>query len=235
MLGTISPLQRGTQHQRLGEPSGLALSAAKNHSRRRSSAGLCGSLAHHFSLLLAPGFWLLAPLTFHFPPFTFHRFYRMRVWWNSHNRLTPWLLAGLLGLFGACSRPSVPCTNVVSSEEISPSGKFKAVVFHRSCQEWVGSTVTTNVSILPANQSPGDGNGNVMSYKGEVGVRAGWLSEQRLAIYSFADLNDSTRLDTVGGVTIEYPHMVDADIVRPAASPVPSVRSSARSAAEGAK
>jgi hypothetical protein len=180
-----------------------------------------------------PGSGLLAPSLL-FPPFTFHRFYRMRVWWDSHNRLTRWLLAGLLGSFGACSRPSVPCTNVVSSEEVSPSGKFKAVVFHRSCQEWVGSTVTTNVSILPVNQSPGDGNGNVMSYKGEVGVRAGWLSEQRLAIYSFADLNDATRLDTVGGVTIQYPHMVDADIVRPA-PPTPSVSATATPAAEGAK
>ena len=158
----------------------------------------------------------------------------MRVWWNSRNWAPYWLVVTLVGLLSACSRPSVPCTNVVSSEEISPSGKFKAVVFHRSCQEWVGSTVTTNVSILPANQSPGDGNGNVMSYKGEVGVRAGWLSEQRLAIYSFADLNDATRLDTVGGVTIEYPHMVDADIVRPAA-PAPSVSSTATPAAEQTK
>src|ERR1700745_3027143 len=159
----------------------------------------------------------------------------MRVWWNLHNGLAPWLLFALLGVFAACSRPSVPCTNVVSSEEISPSGKFKAVVFHRSCQEWVVSTITTNVSVLPVNQSPGDGNGNVLSYKGDVGVRAGWLNEQRLAIYSFADLNDATRLDTLGGITIEYPHMVDADIVRPAASPVPSVSSSATPAAEGAK
>lgn len=158
----------------------------------------------------------------------------MRDWWNLHNRLAAWLLVTLLGLLSACSRPSVPCTNVVSSEEISPSGKFKAVVFHRSCQEWVGSTITTNVSILPANQSPGDGNGNVLSYKGDVGVRAGWLKEQRLAIYSFADLNDATRLDTLGGITIEYPHMVDADIVRPAA-PVPSVNSTATPAAEGGK
>jgi hypothetical protein len=60
-----------------------------------------------------------------------------------------------------------------------------------------------------------------MSYKGNVGVRAGWLNEQRLALYSFADLNDAARLNTLGGVTIEYPHMVDADIVRPA-SPAPS-------------
>jgi hypothetical protein len=158
----------------------------------------------------------------------------MRVWWNSRNEASFWFVVTLLGLLSACSRPSVPCTNVVSSEEISPSGKFKAVVFHRSCQEWVGSTITTNVSVLPVNQSPGDGNGNVLSYKGDVGVRAGWLNEQRLAIYSFADLNDATRLDTLGGITIEYPHMVDADIVRPAA-PVPSVSSSATPATEGGK
>lgn len=158
----------------------------------------------------------------------------MRVWWNFHNQLAPWLLVALLGLFAACSRPSVPCTNVVSSEEISPGGKFKVVVFHRSCQEWVGSTVTTNVSILHSNESPGDGNGNVMSYKGDVGVRAGWLNDQRLAIYSFADLSDATRLESLGGVTIEYPHMVDADIVRPAA-PVLSASSTSTPAAEQTK
>jgi hypothetical protein len=158
----------------------------------------------------------------------------MRIWRNSRSGAPYWFVVALIGILSACSRPSVPCTNVVSSEETSPSGKFKAVVFHRSCQEWVGSTITTNVSILPANQSPGDGNGNVMSYKGDVGVRAGWLSEQRLAIYSFADLGDATRLDTVGGVTIEYPHTVDADIVRPA-PPAPSASSSATPATEGAK
>jgi hypothetical protein len=141
----------------------------------------------------------------------------MRVWWNFPNRIAIWCITALLSLLSACSRPSVPCTNTVSSEELSPSGKFKAVVFHRSCQQWVGSAVTTNVSILWVNESPGDGNGNVMSYKGDVGVRAGWLSDQRLAIYSFADLSDATRLDTLGGVNIEYPKMVDADIVRPAA------------------
>ena len=115
----------------------------------------------------------------------------------------------------------MPCTNQVSSEEASPDGKFKALVFHRSCQEWVGSTITTNVSILRADENPGDGNGNVLSYKGNIGVRAGWLSGQRLAIYSFADLSDATRLETLGGVSIEYPKMIDADIVRPAPSVSP--------------
>ena len=47
----------------------------------------------------------------------------------------------------------------------------------------------------------------------------GRLSDQRLAIYSFADLSDATRLEAVGGVNVEYPKMVDADIVRPAATP----------------
>ena len=137
----------------------------------------------------------------------------MRVWWKLH-------VLVLVASLPACSRPSVPCTNQVSSEEISPSGKFKAVVFHRSCQEWVGSTLTTNVSILRAGESPADGNGNVLSYKGNIGVRAGWLSDQRLAIYSFADLSAGTRLEAVGGVSIEYPKMIDADIVRPAGSAV---------------
>jgi hypothetical protein len=135
----------------------------------------------------------------------------MRIWWKLH-------IVVLVASLSACSRPSVPCTNQVSSEEVSPTGKFKAVVFHRSCQEWVGSTLTTNVSILRVDESPGDRNGNVLSYKGNIGVRAGWLSDQRLAIYSFADLSDATRLEAVGGVTIEYPNMVDADIVRPSGS-----------------
>jgi hypothetical protein len=156
----------------------------------------------------------------------------MRVWWNFPNRLASWGLLCLFGLLSACSRPSVPCTNVVSSEEISPGGKFKAVVFHRSCQEWVGSTLTTNVSILRVSESPGDGNGNVLSYKGDVGVRADWLSDQRLAIYSFADLNDATRLETLGGVSIEYPKMMEADILRPAL-PAPSASATATATGTG--
>jgi hypothetical protein len=139
----------------------------------------------------------------------------MRVWRNFRDGLAGSVVFALVILISACSRPSVPCTNQVSSEEISPAGRFKAVVFHRSCQEWVGSTITTNVSILRVGESPGDGNGNVLSYKGNAGIRAGWLSDQRLAIYSFADLSDATRLETLGGVTIEYPKMIDADIVRP--------------------
>jgi len=88
--------------------------------------------------------------------------------------------------------------------------------------------MTTNVSILKTGESPADGNGNVLSYKGNAGIRAGWLSDQRLAIYSFADLSDATKLGAIGGVTIEYPKMMDADIVRPAPS-------ASASAGEGGK
>ena len=156
----------------------------------------------------------------------------MRVWWSFRNDLARCLVIFGLGLLSACSRPSVPCTNVVSSEEVSPGGKFKAVVFHRSCQEWVGSTLTTNVSILRVNESPADGNGNVLSYKGDVGVRADWLTDHRLAIYSFADLNDANRLETLGGVTIEYPKMMEADILRPAL-PAPSASATATATGTG--
>jgi hypothetical protein len=155
----------------------------------------------------------------------------MRVWSNFGNDLARWLVICGLGLLSACSRPSVPCTNVVSSEEVSPGGKFKAVVFHRSCQEWVGSTLTTNVSILRVNESPADGNGNVLSCKGDVGVRADWLTDHRLAIYSFADLGDANRLETLGGVTIEYPKMMEADILRPAL-PAPSASATPTGTAE---
>lgn len=142
----------------------------------------------------------------------------MRAWWNTLSKWLRWIGFSLVATVSACSRPSVPCSNQITSEEISPNRQFKAVVFHRSCQEWVGSAITTNVSILRMNESPADGNGNVLSYKGNIGIRAGWFTDQRLAIYSFADLSDAARLNALGGVTIEYPKMIDADIVRPAPS-----------------
>ena len=126
-----------------------------------------------------------------------------------------WIVAVLFPFITACSRSGPPCTNQISSEEISPTQQFKAVVFHRTCHDWGGTKMTTNVSILRVNETPADGNGNVMCYNGNVGVRADWLTEQRLAIYSFADLAKSVRLERVGGVEIEYPNVVDADIVRP--------------------
>ncbi len=143
----------------------------------------------------------------------------MRIWWKLHKGLVGCIIFALVALLAACSRPSVPCTESgFLSEEVSPSGRLKAVVFSSilSGMGWIN--FTTNVSILRANENPGDGNGNVLSYKGNIGVRAGWLTEQRLAIYSFADLSDATRLETLGGVTVEYAKMIDADIVRPAPS-----------------
>jgi len=156
--------------QRLGARADVVLSRGpKSYRALTISRGHAGASPYHSTRLqLAHG----RPITFHFSPFTFHRFYPMRIWWKLH-------IVVLVASLSSCSRPSVPCTNQVSSEELSPNGKFKAVVFHRSCQEWVGSTRTTNVSILRVGESPGDGNGNALSYKGNVDIRDGWLSNQR--------------------------------------------------------
>jgi hypothetical protein len=61
-----------------------------------------------------------------------------------------------------------------------------------------------------------------MSYPGDVGVRIDWLTDQQLAVYSFADLRKATRRESVAGITIQYPASIDADIVRPPAQQTPS-------------
>jgi hypothetical protein len=140
----------------------------------------------------------------------------------SDRILAGWAALILCNLASACSKPP-PCQNEVSSEELSPNHQFKAVVFHRSCPD---APPTTNVSLLRPDESPADGNGNIMSYPGNVGVRVGWVTDQQLAVYSFADLRKATRRESASGITIDYPASIDADIVRPPAQPTPSASAS---------
>jgi hypothetical protein len=135
-----------------------------------------------------------------------------------HRRLAGGVVLVLCSLAAACSK-APPCQNEVSSEELSPNRQFKAVVFHRSCPE---APPTTNVSLLRPDESPANGNGNIMSYPGDVGVRIDWLTDQQLAVYSFADLRKATRRESAAGITIQYPASIDADIVRPPAQQTPS-------------
>jgi hypothetical protein len=148
----------------------------------------------------------------------------MRFGWNRlpDGRIAGWVALMLCSLASACSKPP-PCQNEVSSEELSPNHQFKAVVFHRSCPD---APPTTNVSLLRPDESPANGNGNIMSYPGNVGIRVGWLTDQRLAVYSFTDLRKATRRESASGITIDYPAMVDADIVRPPTQPAPSASAS---------
>jgi len=144
--------------------------------------------------------------------------------WVSHAALRQWSAVFFLGLTSACSKAPTPCQNEISSEELSPNHLYKAVVFHRSCPD---APPTTNVSILHPNEAPGNGNGNIMSYAGNIGVRVGWLTDQRLAVYSFEDLRKATRRESAAGITIEYPASIDADIVRPPAQQTPTAAATA--------
>ena len=118
-----------------------------------------------------------------------------------------------LGLLQGCYHAPQPCQNVTTSEDVSPNGQLKAVAFRRVCPE--EHSITTNVSIIRADEKLPDGNGNVFAYDNEIAVRATWLSDSRLAIYTYADPARGTRLTQAGKVSVEYSKIVETYLVTP--------------------
>jgi hypothetical protein len=118
-----------------------------------------------------------------------------------------------LVLLQGCYHAPQPCQNVAASEDVSPNGQLKAVAFRRVCPE--EHLITTNVSIIRADEKLPDGNGNVFAYDSEIAIRATWLSDSRLAIYTYADPVRGTRLTQVGKVSIEYSKIVETYLVTP--------------------
>jgi len=141
-------------------------------------------------------------------------------------RFPAWCLPLLsLGLLLGCTRPLQPCRNVTTSEEISPNGQLKAVTFRRLCPE--EHSITTHVSIISAKEALPDGNGNVFAYKNEIGIRVSWLSDARLAVYTYVDPVGATRIERAGQVSIEYSRIIETALVPPipdggTASPAPT-------------
>jgi hypothetical protein len=129
-------------------------------------------------------------------------------------RFSGWCLSSLfLSLLLSCSRQLVPCRNVATSEEISPNGQLKAVTFRRVCPE--EHSITTDVSIIRAKETLPDGNGNVFGYDNEIAVRVSWLSDSRLAVYTYADPAKATRIERAGNVSIEYSRIIETALVPP--------------------
>ncbi|MGA8658213.1 MAG: hypothetical protein WB586_18885 [Chthoniobacterales bacterium] len=125
-------------------------------------------------------------------------------------------------LLAACSskRP-VPCTNHVRSEVTSPDGRQRAIVFHRICP--ADGSVSTDISIVGVDEALPDRNGNVYATDRDIAIRVAWVSENRLAVYSFADLSKGTRLEQAGSVSIEYSRVMEADLLpSPESSPSPT-------------
>src|ERR1700722_17487084 len=118
-----------------------------------------------------------------------------------------------LSLLLSCSRQLQPCRNVTTSEEISPNGQLKAVTFRRLCPE--EHSATTDVSIIRTKETLPDGNGNVFAYDNEVAIRVSWLSDSRLAVYTYADPAKATKIERAGNVSIEYYKIIETALVPP--------------------
>jgi hypothetical protein len=147
---------------------------------------------------------------------------------SKHSR--NWFLGLLfLVMLEGCNHASQPCQNLTTSEDLSPNGQLKAVAFRRVCPE--EHSITTHVSIIRADDALPDGNGNVFAYDNEIAVRATWLSDSRLAVYTYADPAKGTRISQVGKVSIEYSRIVETYLV----TPRPPATESGTSPASGAK
>jgi hypothetical protein len=121
------------------------------------------------------------------------------------------LLSGLS--VAGCYKPE-RCRNEISSTALSPSGKFKAIVFRRICP--YEQTVSSAISILGATEELPDGSGNVFAYAEYTPTRVAWIREDRVAVYTYGDLSKATKIDKIGRVTVEYDEVMETDLVRPA-------------------
>ncbi len=96
-----------------------------------------------------------------------------------------------LSLLLSCCHEPERCRNVSTSEETSPNGQLKAITFRRLCPE--EHSITSHVSVIRASESLPDGNGNVFAYDNEIAIRLSWLSDSRLAVYTYADPAKATK------------------------------------------
>jgi hypothetical protein len=113
----------------------------------------------------------------------------------------------------ACSKKPEPCRTAIRSQERSPNGQLKAVVFLRKCPDEV--LFTTNVSILPIDQSVPDDTGNTVVCPDAMAVRVRWRGNNQLTVLSFSDLSKATKQKQVGNVSVEYPEVTNPDLFRP--------------------
>ena len=133
-------------------------------------------------------------------------------WANRTSRSSSLPVIGLCILIGfaGCSRKSEPCRTAIRSQERSPNGRLKAIVYLRKCSDEV--LFTTNVSILPIDQSVPDDTGNTVVCPDALAVRVRWQSNNQLTVLSFSDLSNATKQKRVGNVSIDYPAVTNPDL-----------------------
>jgi len=90
----------------------------------------------------------------------------------------PFAIASLLLSLSDCM-PN-PCANAQIAQDVSPSGKLKAVTFRRDCGATTKETV--QVSILPAKKALPNEAGNVFVARGTPLVVVRWIDDRHLSI-----------------------------------------------------
>jgi hypothetical protein len=117
-------------------------------------------------------------------------------------------LLALLALT-ACYKPP-PCHNVLDTQAVSPNGKYKAVAFRRVCAP--DDPISTNVSIVPVDRPLPEGRGNIFAYESPIRIRVAWLTDRKLAVYTYINPSKATHLDKSGDVEIQYSKLEDVDL-----------------------
>lgn len=94
------------------------------------------------------------------------------------------------------------CSNEPIAEIASPSGKSKAIVFHRNCGATTGAN--TQVAVLPSYSSLPNIPGNTLIVDGDMPLKVRWNSESSLSISGMGTARVSKRQESVADVTIAY-------------------------------
>ena len=94
------------------------------------------------------------------------------------------------------------CGNEISQTVASPSGQFKAVVFHRDCGATTGHN--TQVSVIAASAKlPSDG-GNTLILDGSVPLKVQWQSDSSLQVSGLGSAKIFKQDSSVAGVSVKY-------------------------------
>lgn len=94
------------------------------------------------------------------------------------------------------------CENEISQSVTSPSGRMKAVTFHRNCGATVG--FNTQVSILRSNQQLPNQGGNIFIIDRSVPLETRWDSNGALTISGAMDSRIFKQEASVADVRITY-------------------------------
>ncbi|MDR7270316.1 hypothetical protein J2X20_002974 [Pelomonas saccharophila] len=97
---------------------------------------------------------------------------------------------------------SDPCENNTVAKVASPSGRFSAVVFSRNCGATTG--FNTQLSIVPADDAPGEETGSAFIADGTVPLKLEWISDTELAVSGTQGSKNFKQERHVRGVLISY-------------------------------